>query len=38
MTELFLVFIGGFLGFIFGIFLITLIIGGENERKNKKNK
>lgn len=33
MNELFLVFIGGFIGFIFGIFLITLIIGGKNDKR-----
>ena len=27
---------GGFLGFINGIFLITLVIGGKDERKNSK--
>lgn len=36
MTELFLVFIGGFIGFIFGIFLITLIIGGKDENNKKR--
>ena len=34
MKELFLVLIGGFLGFINGVIVLTLIIGGKDERKN----